>query len=60
VNISWWIRSTGHVARVGEVISICNILVSKPEPKVPFGGPRIKWKDNIRMDRKELGWEGED
>jgi hypothetical protein len=25
-------------------------LVGKPEEKRPFGGPRRKWEDNIKMD----------
>ena len=29
--------------------------VFKPTGKRPFGSPRSKWEDNIRMDRKEIG-----
>jgi len=36
------------------------ILVGKPEGKRPLGRPRRRWEDNIRMDLKELGWEGVD
>jgi len=25
-----------------------------------IGRPRCKWEDNIRMDLKEIGWEGVD
>jgi len=28
-----------------------------PERKRPFGRPRRRWEDNIRMDRREIGWE---
>jgi hypothetical protein len=31
-----------------------NILVAKPERKKPFGRPRRTWKDNIRIDLKEV------
>jgi hypothetical protein len=31
------------------------ILVRKPEGKRPFGRPRHKWEDNIRMDLREIG-----
>jgi hypothetical protein len=24
----------------------------------PFGRPRHRWKDNIRLDLREVGWEG--
>jgi hypothetical protein len=34
------------------------ILVGKPEVKKPLERPRRRWKDNIRMDIKEIGWEG--
>ena len=30
------------------------ILTGKPKGKRPFGRPRNRWKDNIRMDRKEI------
>jgi len=32
-------------------------LVSKPEGKIPFGSPRRRWEDNIKMGLKEIGWE---
>jgi len=40
------IRWSGHVARIGEIINVHNILVGKPQGKVLLGGPR--WEDNIR------------
>ena len=30
-------------------------LVGKPEGKRPFGVPRRKWDDNIKMDLQKLG-----
>jgi hypothetical protein len=32
--------------------------VGKPEGKRPLGRPRRRWKDNIRMDLREIGWGG--
>jgi hypothetical protein len=32
------------------------VLVGKPEERRPFGKPRRKWEDNIKMDLKEVGW----
>jgi hypothetical protein len=32
-------------------------LVGKPEGKRALGRPWHKWKDNIRMDLWEMGWE---
>jgi len=36
-----------------------NILVGKPEGKIPFRRPRHRWEDN-RMNLSETGWEGVD
>jgi hypothetical protein len=36
------------------------ILVGKPEGKRPLGRPRRRWVDNIRIDLREIGWEGMD
>jgi hypothetical protein len=35
-------------------------LVRKPEWKRLLGRPRLRWEDNIRMDRKEIVWKGVD
>jgi hypothetical protein len=29
-------------------------MVAKPEGKGPFGRPRRRWKDNIKMDLQEV------
>ena len=31
------------------------MLVGKPEGKRPFGRPRRRWEDNIKMDIQEAG-----
>ena len=31
------------------------VLVGKPEGRRPLGRPRRRWKDNIRMDLREVG-----
>jgi hypothetical protein len=36
------------------------ILVGKPEGKTPLRRPRRRWVDNIKMDRREVGWDGMD
>jgi hypothetical protein len=33
-------------------------VVRKRESKIPFGRPKRRWKDNIRMDLREIEWEG--
>jgi hypothetical protein len=34
------------------------VLVVKLEGKIPLGRPRRKWKDNIKMGFREIGWGG--
>jgi hypothetical protein len=36
------------------------ILVEKPEGKRPLGRPILRWIDNIKIDHKEIGWDGMD
>jgi hypothetical protein len=43
-----------HVARMGE------ISVEKPEGTRPLGRQRRRWKDNIKMDLREIVWSGMD
>ena len=43
------LRWAGHVARMEEGRNALNT------GKRPFGWPRRKWEDNIRMDLKEIG-----
>jgi hypothetical protein len=37
---------------------VYRILVGKPEGKRPLGRPRRRWVDNIKMDLREIGWNG--
>jgi hypothetical protein len=32
----------------------------KPEAKRPLGRPRRKWVDNIKLNLREIGWDGVD
>ena len=32
--------------------------MGKQEGKRPFGRPRPRWEDNIKMDLQEVGFEG--
>jgi hypothetical protein len=36
----------------------CRILLGKPEGKRPLGRPRRRWVENIKMDLREIGWDG--
>ena len=44
------IRRVDHVARVGERRGVYRVLVGKPEGVRPFGRPRPRWEDTIKMD----------
>jgi hypothetical protein len=35
-------------------------MVGKPEGKRPLGRTRCKWLNNIKMDLREIGWDGVD
>jgi hypothetical protein len=35
------------------------ILVGKPEGKRPLGRPRRRWVDNIKMDLRDIGLDGD-
>jgi hypothetical protein len=48
-------RWAGHVGRMGEVRGAYNILFGSPEGRRPLGRPRRRWKDNIKMDLREIG-----
>jgi hypothetical protein len=36
------------------------VLAGKSEGKRPLGRPRRRWVDNIKMDLREIGWNGMD
>ncbi|KAJ4433819.1 hypothetical protein ANN_16131 [Periplaneta americana] len=52
------LRWAGHVARMGE--SINAVLVGRPEGKRPLGRSRHRWENNIKMDLREVGYDGRD
>jgi len=54
------VRQVGHVARIGERRGVYRVLVGKPEGYRPFGRPRHRWEDNIKMDLQEVGCGGMD
>jgi hypothetical protein len=53
-------RWAGYVARMGATRNAYRILVGKPEGKRPLGRPRRRWVNNIKMDLREIGWDGMD
>ncbi|KAJ4425785.1 hypothetical protein ANN_27410 [Periplaneta americana] len=53
-------RWAGHVARMGESRNVYRVLVGRPAGKRPLGRPRRRWEDNIKMDLREVGYDGRD
>jgi len=45
---------------MGERRGVYRVLVGKPEGKRPFGRPRHRWEDNIKIDLQEVGCESMD
>jgi hypothetical protein len=45
---------------MGEIRNAYKILVGKLERKRPHGRLRRRREDNIRMNLREIGWEGVD
>jgi hypothetical protein len=45
---------------MGEKRNAYRVLVGNPEGKRPLGRPRCRWVDNIKMDLREIGWDGMD
>jgi hypothetical protein len=53
-------RLAGHAAGMGERRNAYRILVGKPDGKRPLGRPRRRWVDNIKINLREVGWDGRD
>jgi hypothetical protein len=45
---------------MGEKRNAYRILVGNPEGKRPLGRPRCRWVGNIKIDLREIGWDGMD
>jgi hypothetical protein len=43
---------------MGERRNAYRILVGNPEGRRTLGRPRRRWVDNIKMDLREVGWDG--
>ncbi|KAJ4449201.1 hypothetical protein ANN_00598, partial [Periplaneta americana] len=54
------LRWAGHIARMGESRNAYRVLVWSPAGKRPLGRPTRRWEDNIKMDLREVGYDGKD
>jgi hypothetical protein len=44
----------------GKTSNAYRTLMGKPERKRPLGRQRRRWVDNIKIDLREIGWDGMD
>jgi hypothetical protein len=51
-------RWSGHKAQMRTKGNACSVLVGKPEWRRPLRRPIRKWKNNIKMDLREIGQDG--
>jgi hypothetical protein len=45
---------------MGEKRNAYSILVGNPEGKRPLGRPRRRWVDNIKLNFRQIRWDGMD
>jgi hypothetical protein len=53
-------NSAGHVSLMEDIRNAYKIFVGKLEGKRLIGKLKRRWKDNIRTDLREIGWESVD
>jgi hypothetical protein len=53
-------RWTGHIAGIWAKINPYRILVGEAEGRRPTERQRRRWMDNIKIDLREIGWDGMD
>jgi hypothetical protein len=51
-------RWAEHAACMEDGTGIYGVLVGRPNGKRPWGRPRCRWEDNIKMDLREMGING--
>jgi hypothetical protein len=52
-------RWIGHAACMGEGRGVYRVLGGRPKGKRPLRRPRHRWEDNIKIDLREIGINGE-
>jgi hypothetical protein len=50
------LRQAGHVAGMGDRRGSKRASVGTPDGRRPLERPRRRWKGNIKMDLREVGW----
>jgi hypothetical protein len=44
---------------MGEGRGVYRVLVGRPEGKRPLGRHRLRWEDEVKIDLREIGIDGE-
>ncbi|KAJ4433090.1 hypothetical protein ANN_15347 [Periplaneta americana] len=52
------LRWAGHIARMDESRNAYRVLVGRPEGKRSLERPRRRWEDYIKMDLRDVGYDG--
>jgi hypothetical protein len=50
----------GRACSTNRKSNACRILAGKPEEMRSLGRPRRRWLENVKMDLREVGWDGMD
>jgi hypothetical protein len=48
------IKCVGNVQFTRHIINLNEISARNPERKTPFSRPRRRWKDNVKLDMREV------
>jgi DNA-binding transcriptional regulator PaaX len=51
-------RWAGHVAHMRKGRDVYRVLIMRPKGKRLLGRPRHRWENNIKMDVREIGFDG--
>jgi hypothetical protein len=55
-----WACSTNGEGEDEKKKNAYRVSVGKPDGKIPLGRPRHRWVDNIKMNLREIEWDGID
>jgi len=50
----------GACCTCGKEDTFIRCVAGKPEGKIPFGKDSHRWKGTMKIDHKDIGWEGMD
>ena len=53
-------RWAEHIGRMRDRRGAYRVLMGRTDGKRPFGRPRLRWNDSIKIGLQDVGWEGMD